>query len=98
MKHKFPGALFIYFNTIGFCTLSALPLFIIFFEISIWAVCLALSLEFFALATYIVSYRKEIVIFFCTLNEIKSFNQIISFEAIQNIKNPNASIGPKKPE
>lgn len=31
MKLKIPGTLFIYFNTVGFCLLSALPLFNVLF-------------------------------------------------------------------
>lgn len=87
MRHKFLGALFIYFNTLAFCLLSALPLFHIFLKISIWVICFSLALTFICLGTFVYSYKKDIVIFFCTLNEIKSFNQIISFEPIEGIKN-----------
>lgn len=79
MKQKLPGALMIYFNTIAFCLLTAIPLFNVFLDISFWIICFFLSLIYSFLGTYIYFYRKDIVVFFCTLNEIKAFDQIISF-------------------
>ena len=68
VDQKFPGAMFIYFNTFGFCNLSALPLFYFLFGIPIWSVCLVETFMFIVLTIYIIVYRKSIVIFFCTLN------------------------------
>lgn len=86
MRQKFPGALFIYFNTIAICLITAAPLFNLFLGIEHWIILFSLSLLFAVLGTYIFLYQREIVIFFCTLNEIKAFNQIISFQSIEAIK------------
>ena len=85
MKYKFTGALFIYLNTVAFCLLSALPLLYVFLDISIWIICASMAVALLCKATFIYTYRKDIVIFFCTLNEIKSFNQIISFQPIEGV-------------
>ena len=85
MKYKFTGALFIYLNTISFCLLSALPLLYVFLDVSVWIICGSMAIVLFLVGTFIYSYRKSIVIFFCTLNEIKSFNQIISFQPIESV-------------
>jgi len=58
----------IYFNTIAFCLLTAIPLFNAFFEISFWIICASLSGLYAALGAYVYFYRKDIVVFFCTLN------------------------------
>lgn len=44
-----------------------------------------MAIVLFFNGTFIYSYKKDIVIFFCTLNEIKSFNQIISFQPIEGV-------------
>lgn len=79
MKQKFPGALLIYFNTIAFCLLTGIPLFNVYLDIQFWILCFSLSGLFASLGAYVYLYRKDIVVFFCTLNEIKAFDQIISF-------------------
>lgn len=79
MRQKFAGALMIYFNTIAFCLLTTIPLFNAFFEISYWIICISLTFLYAALGAYVYFYREAIVVFFCTLNEIKAFDQIISF-------------------
>lgn len=84
---KIPGVLLVYFNTIAFCLVTGIPLFNILLEIKFWIICLTLSFLFAVLGSYIYFYRKKIVVFFCTLNEIKAFDQIISFEPIEDISN-----------
>jgi hypothetical protein len=57
MKLKFAGALFIYLNTIGFCVLSALPLFNVLFGLSFWSVCLAEGIVMVLIGTYAWTYK-----------------------------------------